>query len=135
MPSPQPYRPLLDQGTLVHHILLGFLHLGDGHLRLVLHGHGTSQIPTYSYRLLHQMDRDRAISRHHNIKGPAVPMETPHMVARRYKFKVQPRDFREEDLVWRKTGEARKKKEDNKFTANSEANLGSKKCSTMMPTN
>ncbi|RDX83995.1 hypothetical protein CR513_35021, partial [Mucuna pruriens] len=34
-------------------------------------------------------------------------------VARRYKSKVKPRDFREEDLVWRKTREARKKKEDD----------------------
>ncbi|RDX67669.1 hypothetical protein CR513_53414, partial [Mucuna pruriens] len=39
-------------------------------------------------------------------------------VARRYKSKLRPRDFREEDLVWRKTRGVRERKEDDKFIAN-----------------
>ncbi|RDY11747.1 hypothetical protein CR513_03534, partial [Mucuna pruriens] len=37
---------------------------------------------------------------------------------RRYNTKVKPRDLRENDLVWRKTREARKRREDEKLAAN-----------------
>ncbi|RDX70895.1 hypothetical protein CR513_49817, partial [Mucuna pruriens] len=38
--------------------------------------------------------------------------------ARRYNTKIRPRDFRENDLVWTMAGEARKRREEGKLTAN-----------------
>ncbi|RDY07367.1 hypothetical protein CR513_08535, partial [Mucuna pruriens] len=96
MPSAWPYRPLLGQGTLIHHILVALLHLGDGHLRPVPYGQKTSHIPTRSRGLLHQVDRGRAISHHHHIKGPAIHMATPHMNKLAYDKRCAYKGWRED---------------------------------------